>query len=68
MNVGITLMLGFYGICGAVYSEFLKPDYERSGMLLAVNFLFALMMLTSVVAALIKAYSCFENDRVSEHR
>jgi len=68
MNIGITLVLGFYSICGAIYSEAIKPDYERNWTFLALNIFFALTVLTWAVAALFKAYSLSRDDRVSDQR
>ena len=67
MNLGLTFMLGDFGIVSAIYAEFLKPVYERSYQWIAIDF-FALLTLVSLTISLLhKAHSYTTNNRVLEN-
>ena len=63
MNLGITLLLGLYGVVSAVYSEVIKPDVEVRGGVLAFEITFVLALGAVIVELLKIAHNTTKNDR-----
>ena len=63
MNVGIAVLLGFYGVAGSFYSELIKPNVERRGGVVAFELTIGLLMAALAAQLLTMAYSNMNNDR-----
>ena len=60
MTVGSTLAIGFYGLVGTLYLEFVKDDIERNNLLVAILFPVVLGVGTVCISYFINA------DKVSK--
>ena len=68
MNLGLTFMIGDYGIISALYSELTKPVFEQKPKLLAFDF-FALLVLASITITILQlSLREIEAERASSKR
>jgi len=67
MSIGLTLGIGFYGVVGALYSEFLKPTYEQSGQAIAIDFVVGLLVITGSIESLKFAYKEIKATMRNDH-
>jgi hypothetical protein len=63
LNLAITLMFGFYGVVGALFSELTKPDFERRGYVLATEVTICLALAAGIIDLLLRSRSSIKDDR-----
>jgi hypothetical protein len=65
LNIAITLVIGTYGIIGALYSEMLKPQSESNGWAIAFDTTGIMILVVFVHYMLKKSYANIVDDRES---
>jgi len=62
LNIAMTLSIGLYGDISVLYSEFLKPDRDRNGWVIAFNLLVSLSLISAITSLLDSTYKIINKD------
>jgi predicted MFS family arabinose efflux permease len=62
LAIATTLAFGTFGIVGALYSEFIKENWQMRGNLIAFDLLFALTMISATIYCFLEAWLQLEKE------